>query len=128
MTQLFLAGDPADPVFAQVEQLAHFMAKNLPDFQITVIFKNSDQWLDFATNLYIKNFWGIRAARDLSIKQIKDLPQIVWYSSGELIGNGADFFEFTKLAYNLDKLSDDAQLLSEITRENLANGTHGLIC
>lgn len=66
--------------------LAHYLRKNLPDFHMTVVIKSASEWGTFVQSIHNKNGWGIRLARDRTIKKVRDLEQLVWYDSGELIG------------------------------------------
>lgn len=69
--------------------LAYYMEKNLPAFQVTVIFKNEDNWTGFVEQVFQTNGWATRLAHDKSSKTKQSLTQMIWYSSGELIGNAA---------------------------------------
>ena len=72
--------------------LGHYLAKNLPDFQIQIVMKKSQQdWSEFVSLVYQENQWQIRPAKDRKMKSRDELKQLVWVYSGELIGT---FFLF----------------------------------
>ena len=77
--------------------LAYYLERNLPDFQISVIFKSAEDWKKFVELHHKKNGWQVRLARDRTIKSIDSLQQMIWYESGELIGMTIYFPKSTNL-------------------------------
>ncbi|KAJ3322371.1 hypothetical protein HDV06_003091 [Boothiomyces sp. JEL0866] len=98
--------------------LGYYLQKNLPDFKVTVMFKNDSNWKEFVNGQFKSHGWEIRVARDRTIKNPEGLDQLVWYDSGQLIGNARDFSAYAKSAYNQDNLDMDDQLLKDIAAEN----------
>ncbi|KAJ3089916.1 hypothetical protein HDU96_003592 [Phlyctochytrium bullatum] len=143
MADLCLAGRADDPDFAKVrsftllvavcsrtlidkgqaEAMAYHLARNLPDFQVTVTMLTPDDWEEFRDETYEAHRWVERRARDRTLKTLDDLPQIIWRKSGELIGNTADFLRYAKEAYD-QELQFDEQTIQEISRENFVSACH----
>jgi hypothetical protein len=104
--------------------LGHRLNRNLPDFQISIIYKSVRDWPEFIDAQYRKYGWSTRLARDRTIKTIEELPQLIWYESGELIGiefsyagSTRDFLKHCQGAYDvLDEVGLD--LLHGIAEEN----------
>lgn len=68
--------------------LGHSLAYNLPDFQIKLIPVSNDQWPSFTTKMHKEKYWSIRHSRDRTIKKVQ-LEQLIWYDTGELIGQAS---------------------------------------
>jgi hypothetical protein len=99
------------------EMLGYHLERNLPDFHVSIRFIPQEEWTKFVSNQFQLNGWNVRGARDCSIKKPEQLKQLIWYDSGELIGNTEDFLVHIKRAYNFEN-PIEASLLKQIAVEN----------
>ncbi|KAI8914478.1 hypothetical protein EDD86DRAFT_186571 [Gorgonomyces haynaldii] len=114
MTHLIIAGIPQDKEFVKAEMLAHHLNRNLGDFQMTVHRLSQQEYQTFCSQEYKEKQWDIRMARDREYK--RDLGQLVYYSTGELIGNAEDFRKWSLQSYGQQYDLDDT-VLSKIVQE-----------
>jgi hypothetical protein len=133
MVHITVAGLPSDPELAQVslinkaEMLSYHLERNLPDFSVTITYCKPEDWESFVSEQYRIHGWKVRLSRDRTIKDPAKLTQLIFYTSGELVGNTRDYVEHIKQAYNVqDKM--DNELLKNIARENTESFYQSLSC
>lgn len=86
MVVIVIAGMVNDIKMVEAEMAGYYMQQNLPDFAVKVIMVASDEWTSFVEEKHKASHWDIRVARDQTLKPTKDLNQMIYYESGELIG------------------------------------------
>lgn len=112
MAKFVIAGESHCPYFARAELVADTLARNLPDFKVHKIMKDSDEWKDWLKQVCSNNNW----------KHTKS--PIIWRElvnrggKGMLIGDVNDFLEYTKGYYGLS-----TELTSEDLRKISAENT-----
>jgi hypothetical protein len=99
--------------------LGYYLEKNLPALTVSVFLLGPTEWDKYVQEQYTEHGWSVRLSKDRTIKQKYALEQLVWYNSGELIGNTEDFLSFVESAYGVKNMSDD-ELLGAIALENEA--------
>ncbi|KAI8818573.1 uncharacterized protein EV422DRAFT_537543 [Fimicolochytrium jonesii] len=119
MAHFVIAGKADDIEFAKAEVLAHRLLTNLPDFHADFILKHPREWDAFVEATVTQNHWTHRLARDRTLKTPKNLPQLIWRESGELIGNTKDFLDLMKATYDQDLDVNDIEL-RRIAEENMS--------
>ncbi|KAJ3413157.1 hypothetical protein HDV05_008360 [Chytridiales sp. JEL 0842] len=88
------------------EAEARHLTANLPSYGVEVILQaNTSEFDAYKKSLYEENQWRVRFARDRTMKAPKDLQQVVWRRSGELIGNASDYFKLLLFFFLLLLLS-----------------------
>lgn len=118
MAKFVIAGESHCPYFARAELVADTLSRNLPDFKVCKILKDTDEWKEWLKHTCSKNNWK-HTRSPIIWRELVDRG-----GKGMLIGDVNDFLEYTKGYYGIstELTSED---LRKISAEN-AN-TYGII-
>jgi hypothetical protein len=100
--------------------LSYYLERNLPAFSVTVNYIKPEEWKEFVLEKYKGNGWAMRLSRDRRLKNPESLSQLIWYTSGELIGDTKAYVSHIKKCYNVDYQMDQ-ELLKNIAKETTEN-------
>lgn len=81
--------------------MGYYLEKNLPDYHVSISILTETSWQKFSREMYNENGWDARLAKDRTLKS--NLGQLIWYNSGELIGDANDYMTFVEHAYGINE-------------------------